>query len=228
MPGGRRAAMKPALPSTALALCVLYAAGCDAGAGTATPKTGASGAARMSAAAAGRLRGDGDEDGGSAVASERSKPDADNDSDNEGRDYYDWDDSNVLDYGHQAGAADARAIASAVARYYAAAVRGDGRAVCRFISAGVAGSMRSEFGSGSSPLAVGGTSCQAIASKLLTRLHLDVSVAGLPPTVGPARVEGDSADVLLTFEGTHPNRYTVVRRERGAWKVDRLLSVGLP
>jgi hypothetical protein len=173
----------------------------------------------------GRFRGDGDEDGRGAIVKERAKADADGDSDNEGTAYYDWDDSHVLAYGHPASVADGRAIDAAVAGYYAAAAASDGARACRSMSAGAVKTVRDQLSRSVDPSASHKRSCAATMSKALARLHVDFERT---PKLGIARVDGDQAYVLLTSEGTQPNRYTVLRREHGAWKIDGLLDIGLP
>jgi hypothetical protein len=173
----------------------------------------------------GRLRGDGDEDGQGAIAKERAKADVDGDGDNEGTAYYDWDDSHVLAYGHPASIAEERAIDAAVVGYYAAAAASDGTRACHSISTGMVKTVRDQLSRSVDPSASRKRPCAATMSKALARLHVDFERV---PKVGIARVEGDQAYVPLASGATQPNRYTVLHREHGAWKVDSLLDIGLP
>jgi hypothetical protein len=179
-------------------------------------------------AATSALSGDGDEDSVGALVRRRSKPDSDEDADNEGNVYYDWDDAKILAYGHPANTSEERTIISAVERYYTAAIPANGSTVCRLVSTNVASATLREFGQGAGPLALGGRTCPLVMSHLLKRLKLEVSVSGRAPVVGPVRVEGGNAFVLLTFEGSRPSRYTLVRRQGGVWRVNALFDMGLP
>jgi hypothetical protein len=176
----------------------------------------------------GPLAGDGDDDRPDVVNRWRTKPDIDGDADNEGSDHYDWDDSNVFDFGHLAGVAEAREITKLVAAYYRATLRGDGAVACKLLAGRVTRSVQREFGQGASSLAVGGRTCTATMSMLLPRLRPQFSISGSSPTVGLVRVEGERGEVLVTTHGALADRFVPLFHEQGVWKVNSLLDIGLP
>jgi hypothetical protein len=150
--------------------------------------------------------------------------DSDNDNDNPGHSRYDSDDRPVLYFGHAASAADGRAIAGLVKRYYAAGAASDGAAACSLIYSLVAESVAEEYGQ-SPPLR--GRTCAVVMSKLFKQRHRELvaDVAGLEVT--RVRISGDHGLALLRFGPTRERR-VLVRRERGACKMGVLLDVGVP
>lgn len=176
----------------------------------------------------GPLAGDGDDDRPGVVNRWRAKPDVDGDADNEGSDRYDWDDSNVFGFGHPAGVAEAREITTLVTTYYRATLRGDGAAACKLLADRVTSSVQREFGQGASSLAVGGRTCATTMSRLLPRLRPQFSIGGRSPAVGLVRVEGKRGEVLVATHGALADRFVALFRERGAWKINSLLDIGLP
>lgn len=162
------------------------------------------------------------------VATARAQPrlptDSDEDNDNPGGSRYDADDSPVLRFGHAASAAQERAIASLVKRYYAAGAAGDGASACSLLYPLLAESVVEEYAQ--SP-GLRGKTCAEVLSKLFKRRHRELAgdVAALKPTV--VRVSGDHGLALVRFGATRERRL-LLRRERGAWKMDVLLDVGVP
>jgi hypothetical protein len=150
--------------------------------------------------------------------------DSDNDNDNPGKSRYDSDDSPVLYFGHAASATDGRAIAALLTRYYAAGAAGDGATACSLIHPLLAESIVEEYAQSPS---LRGRTCAVVMSKLFKQLHGELArdVAGLE--LIRARVRGDHGVAVLRFGGARERR-VLVRRERGAWKMDLLLDVGMP
>jgi hypothetical protein len=174
------------------------------------------------------LRNDGDEDGRAATLSQHIGNGADEDDDSDSNSYYDWDDGNVLYYGHPAEAQDARAISASVIHYYAAAARDDGAAVCQLLSAHMARAVPRLYGDTPGLSALHGKTCSVVMSKVLNELHGQMSRDSATVHVGVVRVEGTTGQALLSFDASWPNRYMVLRHEGGAWKIDELLAGGLP
>lgn len=163
-----------------------------------------------------------------ATAPAQSQPhlpiDSDNDNDNSGNSRYDGDDKPVLYFGHAPSAADGRAIAALVRRYYAAGAAGNGATACGLIHPLLAESIVEEYAHSPS---LRGKTCAAVMSKLFRQLHRELTsdVAGLE--LVRTRVSGDRGLALVRF-GARRERRVLVRRERGAWKMDVLLDVGVP
>jgi hypothetical protein len=162
------------------------------------------------------------------VATTRAEPrlptDSDEDNDNPGGSRYDADDSPVLRFGQAANHAEERAIASLVRRYYAAGAAGDGASACSLLYPLLAESVAEEY---AQSLGLRGKTCAQVLSKLFKRRHRELAgdVAALALTV--VRVGGDRGLALVRFGATRERR-VLLRRERGAWKMDVLLDVGVP
>jgi hypothetical protein len=140
--------------------------------------------------------------------------------------YYDGDDASMLSYGHAANAADERAIAALVKRYFAAAAVEDGAKACALTYALRAETLPERYGQSPGPLYLrGATTCPALLSRAFTHFHSLLAQAAVE--LGGVRVEGHRAVALLGF-GTKPASYIAVRREGGAWKIDGLLVTRLP
>jgi hypothetical protein len=178
---------------------------------------------------AGQLRGDGDMDGEAETVEQHRKVDEDDDADNSGSGQYDFDDGNILFYGHPASPLERRAIVAVVTGYHTAAARADGAVTCAMMSAALARTTPRQYGQGSGSLALRGRSCPVVASELFARLQEQLTSENDALKAGVARVEGDEALLVLNVnEGVWPRHYVRLRRERGKWKVDMLLDSELP
>jgi hypothetical protein len=149
------------------------------------------------------------------------KGDADHDSDT----YYGEPDNEHEPRGRPARIDDARRVSALVKRYYAAAGRGDGVAACRLVYLPVVESIQ-EANGGTSPGA-GGT-CAAILSRVFKRQHGQLSAESAALTVASVRVDLNVGAVRLGLGSGRPARYTMVHRERGAWKMLNLLDSTRP
>jgi hypothetical protein len=155
------------------------------------------------------------------------------DDDTDETNHKDEDDHGARNYGHAASAADRRAIAALVKRYYATGVAGDGAAACALIYSGLAKSPNlGEAAEAAYPPAPGvpplrGESCARIMSLLFKEDHqrLAADIEGIEVT--SVRVKGSRGLALLGFR-TAPERQIPVRRERGTWKIEALLDKELP
>jgi hypothetical protein len=139
--------------------------------------------------------------------------------------YLDGDDASVSNFGHAAGASEARAIAALLRRYYAAAAEGSGAKACPLLYYIVAESLPEEYGRPPGPLYLSGAdSCQAVLSRVFARFHAQLAQA---PTVKAVRVEGDQAQALLAWSKL-PAGSIELRREGSVWKLNMPLALALP
>lgn len=151
----------------------------------------------------------------------------DNDSDSvKGGGYYDLDDADFRAYGAAADAAETSAVSRLVTRYYAAALADDGAQACGLLDSRLAKSVPQEYRE--APPVLRGKTCAVIASKFFAQVHQQLNVDDTTLKVGPVRVSGDRGYALLGFEGRLPERYMVIRREGGSWRIGSLLDIGLP
>jgi hypothetical protein len=138
--------------------------------------------------------------------------------------YHDGDDTSVLTYGHAAGAAEARAVAAVVKRYYAAAAVGDGATACSMILPTLAKAIPEDYARPTGPVYLrGGKTCRAVMSRLFKHFH--DKLAGAIEVTG-VRVEGNLALALLGSR-TRPASEMSVERIGGAWKIALLLANAL-
>jgi len=151
------------------------------------------------------------------------------DGDGDEPNHRDRDNYSTRHYGHAASAAQERAIAALVKRYYAAGAAGDGAAACALIYSGLADSPNlGEMAETVYPPAPGvpplhGQSCARIMSLLFEEDHRRLAADLATVVVTSVRVKGNKGLVLLGFRAT-PERLFPVRRERGAWKTEALLD----
>lgn len=153
---------------------------------------------------------------------------ADDDGDNEDGRYYDRDDGTILYYGQPASIRGAQAIERTVRLYFEASARGDGTAACSELSAHEARSIPVDYGHIPGTRTDRGRTCPTVMTALSRQLHQQFSVENARLELGVARVEGPEGRVLLGFEGGAPNRYMLMRRERGTWKIGGLEPQTLP
>jgi hypothetical protein len=124
--------------------------------------------------------------------------------------------------GPLAGAADVRAATRLIERYYAALEADDGAAICRLLYAPLAESLPEDYGRSSPGRPAGsGESCAEVAARLLASerggRHRRLRVASM-------RVRNRMAAVQLGFGSDPPRYYLGLTRERGAWKMSRLIA----
>lgn len=181
------------------------------------------------AATAGHLRGDEDDDdtpsGFTGSSKNDNDSDFDNDRKNENKGYYDSDDSAIRYYGHAAGAFDRTAITKLVKRYNAAIVADDGASACAMVYTTFAEALPEDYGQAPGPRYMrGAKTCQAVMTLLFE--HSRAQTTGSVELTG-VRVKGNEALALLGSR-TRPAGYIMLKRERGAWKVNALLDGILP
>lgn len=152
---------------------------------------------------------------------------SDADGDSPGQGYYDADDSDVLDYGAPASATDRQAIALAIKRFSAAAAAGDGAAVCTMIYSLFAESIIENVGAQSGAHLSQSKRCEIAVSIVLEQTYRRLAAEDAGLKVVGVRVLGDRAFALLST-GTRPERYILLRRESGTWKLNGLADRGMP
>jgi hypothetical protein len=152
------------------------------------------------------------------------KADSDSDSDRYGSEP----DNESEVFGHPADAADARAVAMLMGRYYAAATVGDGVEACRLLYLTFAESVAEDFGGASGSPGVHGKTCAAVMSEVFKQSHTRFGVDSATLKVAAVRVDRNIGSARLGFAGRKPDRYILVHRERGAWKLTMLFDIGRP
>ncbi len=157
-----------------------------------------------------------------AATAYEAKRDADNDNDNISGSRYDSDDSEVLDFGREAGGAEARRMAALVERYYHASAAADGAQACAMLYAPIAETVVEDFAH--TPLR--GRTCRATVSALFGshRRELARKLASL--RILRMRVAGAQGIVLMRFGGEDV-RELLLHREGAAWRVRSLQDVGI-
>jgi hypothetical protein len=134
-------------------------------------------------------------------------------------------DDNINGYGHEASAADRRAIAALVKRYYAAAATDNGAKACSMVYSIFAESIPEDYGKPPGPPAFRGLkTCAAVVSKLFKMLP------GQPPSVlyktevTGVRLYGNHGFAQLHSSAIPTGKF-FVERERGVWKAGTLIGV---
>ena len=149
----------------------------------------------------------------------------DQDADGQGGGYYDGDDAEVASYGTPASAAQARAIASVVKSYYAAAAAGQAQRACALTYFVDAETLPESYGQPAGPRWLHGVrTCTQMLAGVFAHFHRELTV---PATVVAVRVRGEHADALVGFSSL-PAGFVRLHREGAAWKVDGLLASPLP
>lgn len=174
-----------------------------------------------------RLRGDGDADNPGDTDGNGDIDPEDEDSDYPTRASYkfpDEDDKTVFAYGHRSSAAQAKAIASVVKRYFAYAAAGDGSGACSLLLPSIAGSMSEAYGQGAGSSSPSAKTCQALLTGLFKASREELSEA---ITVVEVRVKGVNSQVVI---GSRKMRSasTILTRQGGVWKIEQVLGRTLP
>jgi hypothetical protein len=156
---------------------------------------------------------------------------ADSDKDNDvGAPYDDKNNNSVLDYGHEAGAAEKQTVAAVVQRYYAAAAADNGVKACSMLYSTLAEAVPEDYGQGSAGPSYlrSGNSCPAVMVLMFKHFHSQLA-AELPVLeVTHVRLVGRRGLAIVGFEGKMPERQIPVIRERRTWKLVALLDSELP
>jgi hypothetical protein len=223
--------MRSLAPLLSLTLAAVVLGAC--GSGSQRASGGASPAARTTTADAGSYMNDGDKDlVGDADGDEGYKvPDVDKDHrlDEVPRDYqihentryHDADDHGALVRGYPAGAAQQRAVIAAVERYNTAVDSGDGARACSQLTAGLARAVPVDYGQHGPAYVHSAKTCAAVLSLLFEHEHQRLAV---PVAVTSVRMLAPSEAHALVGSPGFPASYTILRDERGAWKMAQILA----
>lgn len=139
--------------------------------------------------------------------------------------YHDSDDRFIVRFGVKANAADARAVASVVARYRVAAAASDGAKACSLMYSTLAEAVVEDYGRAPGPAYLrGAQTCAELMSRLFAHLHGELTGA---VDVTSVRVKRNDGFALLGSSHA-PARYVKVHRERGVWKIEALTLLTLP
>lgn len=132
--------------------------------------------------------------------------------------------NDVLDFGSPATPADRHEITALITRYYASASDEDGATACSLILSSVAKSVPEDYGRGAGPSYLrGGTTCQAVVSRLFKYLHHRMVRAFRTLRVTQVRLKTRGGYAVLLFQKPPEHEIAVVR-QNGTWKVASLLD----
>lgn len=149
------------------------------------------------------------------------KGDAENDSDSYGPPEEDNENGQL---GQPASAADAQAIAAVVKRYYATAARDDGASACKLLYSSMVESVVEDYGRPpAGPPNLRGNTCAVVLSKFFALMHSLLRAESATLRVIAVRVDLNRGSAQ--FEAAKSNRYILMHRERGAWKINMLLGM---
>lgn len=133
----------------------------------------------------------------------------------------------LLYFGRPASPAEMRAVTALLERYYAVAAAGDGAAACSMIYSIIAETIPEDYGQPPGPPALRGKTCAVVMTKILEQHRRELVAKAPGLRVIGLRVGGTRGLALLRF-GRAPERYILVRREYGAWKIGVLFDSALP
>jgi hypothetical protein len=155
-----------------------------------------------------------------SVGGRASATDFDRDGDNDTNIRLDADGKEIMRFGRQAEPSAQREISSAVRRYFAAALRADGRSACPIIYSLTADEFVEERGR--QDLSSGHVnSCAVAMSKLFSSQRESFAHTAKSLAKIDARVAGDEGIAFYDLAGSLP-RYMYLERERGKWKIKHL------
>jgi hypothetical protein len=165
-------------------------------------------------------------DAASKAARHGARRPADADADGDGRGRFDGDDRSTLDFGHAAGAAEARAIAALVRRYIAAEAAEDGARACALNYSIYAESLVEDFGaSPGTPAYAKGTTCASVLTKVFEHFHAQLLAESRHLKVVRVRLKQRQGIVVLTFASSSlPPREIHVLREGRTWRAEALVD----
>ncbi len=131
-------------------------------------------------------------------------------------------------FGVPADVRDARSAAALLKRYYRAAAAHDGKAACAMMYSSWAESVAVDYGSGGSGTSSPGATCAAVMSEMFAHEHARLVGQSAGLRVVAVRVLGSRGSVQMRFGSGRQRSYMELRRERGAWKIDRLIGSERP
>jgi hypothetical protein len=127
-------------------------------------------------------------------------------------------------FGHPASAADARAIAALVKRYYAVAAQEDGATACRLLYRALAEAEPSDFTNAPVPPGLHQAACAKVMVRLFKAGHAQVRAEDARLYVTAVRVSHNTGVAEFGPAAGRPEHSIMVHRERGVWKMDMLLA----
>jgi hypothetical protein len=136
--------------------------------------------------------------------------------------YKDEPDNESEPVGHPAGAADARAVAAVVKRYFAAAAREQGAAACALLYSVFEELVAQTYGGVGGAPELSGNSCAEVATKLFRQQHRQLRAA-TSVKVAAVRISFNRGIAQFGFGAGRPTLYTMLHRERARWKMDEML-----
>jgi len=157
----------------------------------------------------------------------KTTADADNDTDL-GAPNDDTNNNGVVDFGHEADAADTQAITDLVKRYFAAALAGNGAAACSMLYSTLSESVPEDYGE--SPPGqpyMRGTTCPAVLKLLFKHEHPQLAAEVPKLQVARVRLSEHHGLVVLRFAKL-PERQISVGREGHTWRIQGLLDSPMP
>jgi ketosteroid isomerase-like protein len=134
------------------------------------------------------------------------------------------DDEPVIDFGHAASAADQKAIALLIRRFYTATSAADGRAICSLVYDVVAETIPEKY---EQAPGLKGKTCAEVMSKVFAPLRRQTERDRRKLKVTRVRVEGPRG-LVMVYLGKRPEPYFLVHRQGAAWKMQRLSITTLP
>jgi hypothetical protein len=207
------------LASLACALLCAGMGGCGGSSGSA----GTSASTRPSASAASTAA----TAAHATAALEAIDTDRDND---EGGDTDDNNHRSTEAFGHAAGAADARAIAALVRRYYAIALSGNGARGCALLYSTMEEAVGEDYGGpgGGPPPSGSRRACPEVLDELFAREHARLALLVPKLAVRRVRVFERHGLVFLSFGPHLPERLITAMREGSIWRMEALSDSELP
>jgi hypothetical protein len=118
-------------------------------------------------------------------------------------------------------------VSAVTRRYYIAAAHHDGGGACSLFYLLLRESVVENYGKPPGPPSLRGKTCAVVMTKFFKQHHRHLSAEAASLRVTGLRVRRNRGTALLRL-GKGPVRYILVARERGAWKVNSLLDIGMP
>jgi hypothetical protein len=122
----------------------------------------------------------------------------------------------------------AHAATLVVKRYFAVAARDDGAAACSLMYSALAEATAVAYERETGTPAARNEACAVAVSSVFARMRRQLRAESATLRVDEVRVLGRQASVRVTFAAERPSRYVSLERERGAWRVSRILPIEQP
>jgi hypothetical protein len=131
--------------------------------------------------------------------------------------------SQLLEFGHEASPAETRAVTALIKRYYATALAGDGARGCTLLYSTLAEAAPEDDGREADAPAFsrGATSCAEVLDDLFRYYHAQLAAEVPQLAVTHVRLEEHHGFAYLSF-GKLPERRISVQREGHVWKLSQI------